>query len=272
MDFTIKKYKELLSLISAKGYIFQTFQEYLEQPKGKTIILRHDVDKYPQNSLEFAKIQHDLGIQGSYYFRIVPESFNPEIITKIAGLNHEIGFHYETVDIAAKLLIKNSEFRTQNSNLQEKEIVKKAIELFEEQLEIVKQFYPVKTICMHGSPLSKYDNRLLWKYYDYHDFGIVSEPFDVDFSQILYLTDTGRRWDGDKVSVRDKVSNSKFQDSRFQSTTDIIRATEIGGLPDKIMFTFHPQRWTDKPVPWVRELVLQNMKNVIKKVIIKTRK
>ncbi len=59
---------------------------------------------------------------------------------------------------------------------------------------------------MYGSPLSKYDNKLLWKYYNYKDFGIIGEPyFDVDFSKVLYLTDTGRRWNGDRVSIRDKV-------------------------------------------------------------------
>jgi len=70
----------------------------------------------------------------------------------------------------------------------------------------LREFYPVKTICMHGSPLSKYDNKLLWDKYDYRDYGITAEPnFDVDFDEVLYLTDTGRRWDGDRVSVRDKV-------------------------------------------------------------------
>ena len=61
---------------------------------------------------------------------------------------------------------------------------------------------PVKTICMHGSPLSKWDNRDLWKRYNYRDYGIIAEPyFDVDFDEVFYITDTGRRWDGDKVSI-----------------------------------------------------------------------
>jgi hypothetical protein len=132
---------------------------------------------------------------------------------------------------------------------------------------------------------------------------------------VLYLTDTGRRWDGAKVSVRDKVGqldswqlaisriNSK-QISRnqepetrnpkpvtrnphpetrnpntpnlepgtwnlelkFHSSKDIIDAAHL--LPDQIMFTFHPQRWTDKPLPWIRELVMQNVKNVAKRVLL----
>ncbi len=73
-------------------------------------------------------------------------------------------------------------------------------------LERLRKLYPVKTICMHGSPLSKYDNRKLWEKHDYKDYGIIGEPyFDVDFSRVLYLTDTGRCWDGFDYSVRDKV-------------------------------------------------------------------
>jgi len=78
---------------------------------------------------------------------------------------------------------------------------------FERNLEKLRKFYPVKTICMHGSPLSEWDNRLIWEKYNYRDFGIIGEPyFDVDFGEVFYLTDTGRRWDGDEVSVRDKVT------------------------------------------------------------------
>jgi len=31
------------------------------------------------------------------------------------------------------------------------------------------------------------------------------------------------------------------------------------------MLNVHPQRWTDRPLPWVKELVGQNVKNVVKK-------
>ena len=74
---------------------FQTFREYIQNPPESSIILRHDVDKLPRNSLKFAQIQNKLGIKGSYYFRIVPQSFNPQI----AELGHEIGYHYEDYGI-----------------------------------------------------------------------------------------------------------------------------------------------------------------------------
>jgi hypothetical protein len=141
---------------------------------------------------------------------------------------------------------------------------------------------------MEGAPLSKYDNRDLWKKYNYRDYGIIGEPyFDTDFSKVFYLTDTGRRWDG-KGSVRDKVGSQQSavgsnlspfgspspnwrggEGVRLKSTNDIIAAANAGLLPDQIMFTFHPQRWNDKPLPWLQELVMQNLKNLAKRVVLR---
>jgi len=121
---------------------------------------------------------------------------------------------------------------------------------------------------MHGSPLSKWDNRDLWKKDDYRDFGIIGEPyFDIDFNDVLYLTDTGRAWNTSRGNVRDKVQ-SKYN-YNFKSTFDIIAALENDELPDKIMLNVHPQRWHDTFVPWSKELVLQNIKNVVKKTFFK---
>ena len=32
------------------------------------------------------------------------------------------------------------------------------------------------------------------------------------------------------------------------------------------MFTFHPQRWNDNIYMWSKELILQNIKNIIKRI------
>jgi len=121
---------------------------------------------------------------------------------------------------------------------------------------------------MHGSPTSKYDNRNIWKFYNYRDFGIIGEPyFDVNFDAVFYLTDTGRCWDGERYSVRDKV-NSTFKQS-YHSTYNIIKAANSEALPAKIMITTHPQRWTNNFAEWVLEFVLQNAKNTIKRLIVR---
>ena len=135
-------------------------------------------------------------------------------------------------------------------------------------MEKLRKFYPVKTICMHGSPLSKYDNKKLWEKYDYRNYGIIAEPyFDIDFNEVFYLSDTGRSWNNSDANVRDKV-NSRF-DIKIKDTKDLIQKIGNGELTDKIMLNVHPQRWTDDFVPWVKELVGQNCKNVFKKCLIK---
>ncbi len=252
-DFTLKKYEELLDVLQNSGYQFIQFRDYLKKPMPqKFVMLRHDVDIKAVNSLRTAKSEFNRGITGSYYFRVVPASNKPEIITSIASLGHEIGYHYEDLAIC-------------NGDLE------KAYAHFCGKLEYFRVYYPVETICMHGSPVSKYDNRTLWKHYDYRALGIIGEPyFDVDFSQVFYLTDTGRCWDGEGYSVRDKVE-STFT-NRYHSTNDIISAALDGSLPDKMMITIHPQRWTNNSMEWVLELIGQSVKNVIKSALIKIRK
>lgn len=346
-DFTIRTYKLLLATLIREKYSFQSFADFLKSPAQRVIILRHDVDAEKYNSVQTAQIENELGIIGTYYFRMIPGSFDENVIKQIHELGHEIGYHYEdisrNVGCGARHAARNKEDqisvnRTQSTGfdqpsvlnvitkpdyknsgpsdrvLHEEELVDLAIISFRENLAKVRRVVPVETICMHGSPLSKWDNRLLWKYYDYRDFGIRGEPyFDIDFNEVFYLTDTGRRWDGDFVSIRDKMRNSRnevvsdrnveigrrrkrekgiderlikidrkllivpnasgsrIQDFRFHSTFDIINAAGSGILPTKIMLTVHPQRWTGQPLPWFKELVWQNVKNVGKWIIVKWR-
>ncbi|MGK0447982.1 MAG: hypothetical protein ACJA2M_001762 [Polaribacter sp.] len=252
-DFTIIKYRQLLNSLQQQSVCFQTFDEFIQEPKQNLIILRHDVDLLPQNSLRFAKIQAELGIKGSYYFRAVPESWAENIIKEIANLGHEVGYHYETMDTA-------------------KGNVDLAWDQFRYHLDALRKLVDVKTICMHGSPRSPFDNKDIWKKYDYRSLGIIGEPYyDVDFDKVLYLTDTGRRWDGWKTSVRDKVPQQADwikQGLVFHTTDAIISALNTSKLTDKIMFTMHPQRWNDGGLPWLKEFVSQGIKNEIKKVLI----
>ena len=261
MDFTLKTYSELLNVLKECGYRLITFERYCQEKNGLSdvpfVILRHDVDLKAENSLATAKLEHEKGITASYYFRVVPESNKPEIIKAIASMGHEIGYHYEDMTICDG-------------------DAEKAVAHFEKQLAYFRRYYPVKTICMHGSPRSKYDGKDLWKHYDYHNYGIIGEPyFDVDFSKVFYLTDTGRRWDGFNVSVRDKVPGYQDEWIRqglvYHSTDDIINSVNQGGFPIQLMMTTHPQRWVGHFVPWLVELTSQSIKNVMKKRMIRTR-
>ena len=244
MDFTLSKYSELLDALRAYGF--------------ESLTLRHDVDLKPNNSLQTAQIEAEKGMHGMYFFRAVPESWDEDIIKLIALLGHEIGYHYESLT-------------TCNGD------VDKAYDDFCNNLEALRKLVPVRSICMHGSPRSPFDSKDIWKRYDYHELGIESEPYlDTDFSKVFYLTDTGRRWDGYKVSVRDKIP--QYQDEwiaqglTFHSTDDVIKGLNEKTIPKNLMITVHPQRWNPFGGAWCKELLMQNAKNIIKRTIVLVKK
>ena len=97
MDFTLSAYKRLISTLQSHSYFFQTFEEYIQNSKEKVVILRHDVDRLPWNSLKTARLEDEFGIRATYFFRTIPQTFKPEIIKEIAGMGHEIGYYYENL-------------------------------------------------------------------------------------------------------------------------------------------------------------------------------
>ncbi|MBR3724486.1 MAG: hypothetical protein IKN11_03730 [Bacteroidales bacterium] len=248
MDFTVKKYCQLLDALKASGLSFK---------------LRHDVDLLPANSLRTAQLEKERGLTATYYFRCVPESYDPVIIKQIASLGHEIGYHYESLT-------------TCGGNLEE------AYHDFCGNLEKLRQLAPIHSICMHGSPRSPWDSRDLWKHYDYHSLGIDFEPYlDTDFSDKLYLTDTGRRWDGYHVSLRDKIPQYQdlwdSQGLTFHSTDQIIGqlldpSSRLRQAGKTLLITTHPQRWNPFGLRYCREYCTQTLKNVVKHYIIRKNK
>lgn len=243
LDFTLEKYTELLSAMSS--YEFEA------------LTLRHDVDKLPGNSLRTAKMEAALGMRGIYYFRAVPESWDESVIKAIAALGHEIGYHYESLTTCQG-------------------DVDAAYEDFCRNLERLRALVPVRSICMHGSPRSPYDNKDIWKKYDYRTLGIENEPYlDTDFSKTFYLTDTGRRWDGWRVSVRDKIPRYQeewaAQGLTFHTTDDLLEGFRRGIVPKNLMITVHPQRWNPFGFCWCKEALLQPVKNAVKRIMNKNR-
>ena len=167
-DFSLDIYRELLESLQKQGYELIAYADYLKTGKSasrKYVILRHDVDAKPENSLKTAQIEKSLDAKATYYFRVGKESNRPEIIRAIAQLGHEIGYHYEDMSLCGG-------------------DADKAWEHFQTWLGYFRQYYAVETICMHGAPTSKWDGKDLWKKYDYRTLEIIGEPYlDTDFSE-----------------------------------------------------------------------------------------
>ncbi len=73
----------------------------------------------------------------------------------------------------------------------------------------------------------------------------------------------------DKAMAASPVTNPDFLGRSYHTTSGIIAALETGGFPGRVMLTLHPQRWTSNMFLWSKELLAQNLKNQVKRFIVK---
>ncbi len=227
-DFTIHKFRRLCEAI-AGTYSTVTMAEYMDnQHPDRCVLMRHDVDRMPGHALETARIEHELGIRSTYYFRATRSVFRPDIMRQIRDMDHEIGYHYETLSEA-------------NGDPD------KAIELFRSHLDTFRTICNIRTICMHGRPLSKYDNRDLWNTYDFRDFGITGEAYLSAGDELNYFSDTGRSWNS-RNSLRDFIPDKT--ESFTADTTDGLIGLIESEEADNFYLLTHPERWSLSVVEW----------------------
>lgn len=227
-DFTIHKFLQLCEAISS-NYATVTMTEYIcNQLPDRFVLLRHDVDRMPERALETAKIEHELGIKATYYFRTIKSVFKPDIIHQIREMGHEIGYHYETLSEA-------------------KGDKKRAFDLFKSHLDNFRDVCDVKTICMHGKPLSKYDNRELWKRHDFRELGIVGEAYLSAGNDLNYFSDTGRTW-GSGNNLRDYIPGKT--EKVFANTTDDLIELIKSNQFNNFYILAHPERWSSSILGW----------------------
>ena len=248
-DFTLEMYENLCQSLINNNFVSTTVVEYLQnasESSKKRVVLRHDVDKLPNNALRMGNLEHKLDMKSTFYFRV--STFNEDIVTKLHALGHEIGYHYE-------VLAKNNGDK------------KKAIGQFKLELDKFRKIVPIETICMHGSPLSRWKDSDLWDKYKLEDYQIKGEAFlSLDYQRINYFTDTGRSWAGQNYNVRDEVEGGESF-PKIKYTPDLINF-----LPDfkkDISINTHPQRWNSSNIRWLMELLGQNLKNIGKRYILK---
>ena len=250
MDFTLDKYEALCQAIRRSGYTTLGFSDYIQISPSEipehVVLLRHDVDRRPAHSIDMAQMESDYGITATYFHRTLPRLFSPDIISQTASLGHEIGYHYETLVLA-------------------KGNIKKAINLFDEHLALLRDLVPVTFAAMHGSPFTRYDNRLIWQSVSPKEFGLLGETYrDIDYKRVVYLNDTGRTWHPTRYNIRDHTTEKvKFQ---VETTDDIIALVESRRVKELCLST-HPERWDTFGARWViqfgKDLTINTIKTII---------
>lgn len=248
-DFTLTKFRKLCSAV-AQSYPTLTLTEYFsgKELPARFAIMRHDVDRRASSSLNTARIEQELGIRTTYYFRMNSSVFRPELIKEIKGMGHEVGYHYEVLGKA-------------------KGDHRKAIELFEDELSEFRKVCDVKTICMHGNPLSKFGDRDLWKVYDFRDFGIIGEAYLSSGKDVAYFSDTGRSWNS-KNNMRDFMPGRGVESSA--SNTDEMIELINSNVINRLYILTHPERWGNG-IDWCFNYMMDCTLNTGKKMLMAVR-
>jgi hypothetical protein len=245
MDFTQKKYKELLENIKAEKINVYGIKGWINSKPAGGIMIRHDVDRNAINSLRIANLEAEFGFSTTYYFRITSGSFKPQIIKEIKKLGHEIGYHYEDLSLA-------------NGDID------KALLSFQSNLKKFAKFSEIKTIAMHGRPLSKYTNKDMWKDKSFKTYGIEADAFlSVDYSDVYYFTDTGRSWSSNSINLRDKVEGLNAEVANTNELIEFIKKNKLA----KIALVTHPERWNDPGIGFLHSWLMDKTANSIKYLI-----
>jgi hypothetical protein len=99
MEFTYEEYRRILRSLLDSDY---SFVDYDTEVKGKSVLLRHDVDWSPRKAVRIAKIENDAGVSSTYFFLLTSRFYNifnqniRKKIFQINQLNHDIGLHFST--------------------------------------------------------------------------------------------------------------------------------------------------------------------------------
>ena len=249
-DFTLRAYSRYLGAIQKAYPLILRFDRYFkfERKPDSFCLIRHDVDRKPQNALKMARLEHATGVATTFFFRTKKHTFNAEIISAIAALGHEIGYHYESLSDAG-------------GDMQS------ALEDFESNLQRLRNIVPVSSICMHGRPLSAHDNKALWEFAEHrekliHQYHVLGEAYlDIDYTEIAYISDTGRNWTTHKANRRDHVQSKIALELRNgQNLLDYLENRPHS----KLIFLVHPERWTDSYFEYALQFSIDRFVNLIK--------
>ncbi|EGV30434.1 lipopolysaccharide biosynthesis protein [Thiorhodococcus drewsii AZ1] len=222
MAHSLTKYASLLDELAAAGYRFHPIRDYFAAPaKQPFVYLRHDVDRLPERAVTMAEAEAKGSIRATYYFRCDKHMRFPEAaMRRIADLGHETGFHYESLS------------RCKGDS-------DAALALFERELAACRSLVPVDTVAPHGAPLSAASNMDFSTGIGPERFALLGDATGIDFTDILYLTDTGGTF-GSPYNLRDRVAGRELPGPIHPVR---LAAHVIGQQETRLVLSCHPERW-----------------------------
>ena len=185
MPSRLPVYRDLLETALRTGYTIcpsssigdSSIQGTID-PERRYLILRNDVDTGPRTAGAMWRIEHSLGISGSYFFRL--STLDLDLMNDIAAAGGEASYHYEELATVAK----RRHLRSRSSAL---EHVSEAQDLFRTNVDRLRAQtgLPIRVVASHGDFVNRELGLTNWLILDDPAFrgevGIDLETYDHDF-------------------------------------------------------------------------------------------
>lgn len=189
--FTYAYYSEMLKCAVDDGYHISSFAKF-DFAQERTILLRHDVDYTLDGLMQFATIESELGCCATYLFRVHSDEYNlfsatsMNIVSRILDLGHEVGLHFEAMNVGRALGITPEELLLREKNALESMLGFKVLTCSEHR---------ELSGTIHETPL--YDSL-----YDPYVAGFAYYAMDPKYcSDMKYLSDSNANWrEGDLLA------------------------------------------------------------------------
>lgn len=227
-----KEYRRLLASASSRGYAIVSLENWVEDPTPRdmpTLILRHDVDQHPRSAIRMARIELELEVTSTWYFRW--RTADAKVIGWLRERGFSIGLHYETLTRAAL----EAPFDPPAGD----ERLREARGTLRREIAAFRQLFGrIRSACPHGdSRVADVSNAVLLRGEDAASYGIDFDGNDAMRGQRLgcWLTD------------RSSPGGSWKEGTDPESL--------LADMVTPILCLTHPNNWASGPSLWLDRLL-----------------
>lgn len=250
MAFWHKEYESIIEALLGLDKPVGGVADFLTAQNPRRIILRHDVDRRPEQACAMARLEQSLGVRSTYYFRVnASGAFPVAAVSMIADLGHEVGYHYEDLSFCKGNYCA-------------------AMERFCRNLESLRKLASCTTVSMHGAPLSKHHNQDLLRNEDLERALLLGDAVaSIESFLPYYLTDTGGRWLAAETNLRDRAGEAWPAHALPVSMPAFRRFAAEAHQP--LYISTHPERWSQTVPSYLRaeamDIVVNNIKLILRR-------
>lgn len=106
-DFTRAGYRALLEALLQRGYRVCGYDDVV--PQNQDLILRHDIDFWPEPALAMSEIERDLGVRAFYFMLTSSPAYSIEsndtrtVIDRLQQDGHVVALHFDAARYPARI-------------------------------------------------------------------------------------------------------------------------------------------------------------------------